>query len=1237
MAKKLTEQQRLRVDEFRARHKTGVLTLVFTDMVDSTAIKRDLGDASGTHLIEHQQDVIREMLAAFGDEGNEIMTAGDSFLITFTRPSDAVRFSLQVQSRLRQDSKFTARPIAVRIGIHMGEVFIDRTREEKGRQDVLGIQVDSASRVMDLGVGGQILMTRSVFDNARAVLRGVEIPELAALSWLNHGFYSAKGVEEPFELCEVGEEGVAPLTPPANSHKAQRFIIPDFEPVIGWHPGLDVEVPTAAGWVLQEKIGEGGFGEVWRAYNKSLREHRVFKFCFRADRVRSLKREVTLFRLLREQIGDHPNIVRINDVYFDEAPYYIVMDHFDAIDLNKWWASYENPVDIPMDTRINIVIQVANALEVAHNAGIIHRDIKPSNILIASDDRSVTNLRVKLTDFGIGQVLPENLPLGITADGLTEVLGRTELSSRTGTRVYMAPEVLVGRDSSAQSDIYSLGVVLYQLVLGDLFHPVTTDWRDRVEDEVIAEDIGKCFAGEPNRRFSHAAELADRLSTIDSRREARKHQIEQQIAADDDARKQSDKEKLVSRHTDYCSTITLAAECVRELRFSEARALLAECPSSERNWEWGRLQYVCNMDRLNLGSHDGGASSSLCFSPDGARLASGGNDGCVRLWDLEAGDLIVELEGHGSRVDALAWEEEGRILASGSADGLVLIWDTENEILTNRLEGHTNLIESLSFHPNGDHLLSDSWDKTVRVWDIHRAREIALWEGRSSVNASYNSSGEGLMLECWDRQAHLWDLDSHQKKTTLQGNFPKLGIYSSAFSTDNDLVATGDQDGTARVWDTLTGEEIALLKGHLGGVPTLSFAHQSRLLLTGSSDRTARIWNVDTEKEIQCLKGHSETVSCVGFSRDGSQIATGSFDQDVKVWDRQTARDHRELAGHTSNVWSVSFSPDGNLLATSSGESVWGETPDVRLDNSARIWEVSSGKEIQRIEGHESNVWCARFSLDGTLLATGSADRTLCIWDVETGRLFRKLEGHEGFVLAVAFSPDGQTLASGGRDSTIRLWDIKKGVQTLVLKRHSGPVGALSYHPDGLLLASGSWDGSARLWDVKAGQEITTLPGHSDSVDAVAWSPDGHLLATGGKDNSIRLWDPDQATQLSLLTGSKASVSSLAFSQDGKRLLSGRGDNSATIWDLESGKELLSLEGHKWFVVDAVFSPDGTMVATASSDTTAILWPTFPWREEDLPGDSVTPLKDRIESYKRQLRKPKQTQTEVHPVRATSV
>ena len=381
----VSSERGVQLEEFQRKHRTGLVTLVFTDLVDSVALRRQLGDQAGASLLQAHRQLVRQIVQRVPD-AEEIETAGDSFLLLFARPSDAVRFALLVQAHVRALARERSVALADRIGIHVGEVVIEEHARGHKPKDLYGSQIDLCARVMGLAEGGQILLTRAVFDSARQALKGEELPGLNELQWLNHGPYLFKGIEESVDVCEVGEIGVGALRAPAGSDKAQRQVSPDAEPVLGWRPAIGQPVPNTQ-WTLEKKLGEGGFGEVWLGRHQVMKERRVFKFCFRAERVRFLKREMTLFRLLKERVGDHPNIVSLREVYFNEPPYYVEMDYVEGKDLKTWSEERGSVERVPLETRLEIVAQAAEGLQAAHDAGVIHRDIKPTNILIQSSSR----------------------------------------------------------------------------------------------------------------------------------------------------------------------------------------------------------------------------------------------------------------------------------------------------------------------------------------------------------------------------------------------------------------------------------------------------------------------------------------------------------------------------------------------------------------------------------------------------------------------------------------------------------------------------------------------------------------------------------------------------------------------------------------------------------------------------------------------------------------------------------
>lgn len=261
--------------------------LLFTDLVDSTGLKQRLGDAEGAEIIARHNDVFRSSLSRF--RGEEKGSAGDGFFALFEVPSDAVRCALAFQQDLANLN--LAEPLQVRIGIHMGEIveLADRDRaSEKGT--LAGLAIDTAARVMGLAQGGQVLLTRHAFDSVRQQVKAA--PDGSAIEWHAHGPYLFKGVDDPVEVCEVGIPGFSPLTPPPGSAKAQRAIAPGDDETLGWRPAVGLTVPERKGWVLEKKVGVGGFGEVWLARHNKTKDVRTFKFCYEADRLRSLKREL---------------------------------------------------------------------------------------------------------------------------------------------------------------------------------------------------------------------------------------------------------------------------------------------------------------------------------------------------------------------------------------------------------------------------------------------------------------------------------------------------------------------------------------------------------------------------------------------------------------------------------------------------------------------------------------------------------------------------------------------------------------------------------------------------------------------------------------------------------------------------------------------------------------------------------------------------------------------------------
>lgn len=491
-------------------------TLLVTDLVGSTALVERLGDARATRLFTRLDAAARALLAAH--HGREIDKT-DGFLLLFERPVEAVAFALAYHAELAQFGKAERVALSARVGIHVGEVFVRGNPAADVQRGAKPLEVDGlakvvAARLMTLAEGGQTLLSRAAFDLTRPAAAEIG-PDGARLAWLAHGTYRFKGIEGPAEVFEVGVPGVAPLRPPAGSAKAQPA--GSGKEVLGWRPAVGQYVPGRPQWRLERKLGAGGSGEAWLARHSGSGEPRVVKFCFGQEQVRALQREVTLCRVLRETLPERPDITRILDWHLDEPPFFLEFEYQGGVTLTEWAQAQGGLEAVPLATRLEVMAQAAEAVAAAHSVGVLHKDIKPSNILVIADEAGP---RVQVTDFGIGALTePARVKaLGITVLGLTQDIA-SSTSSTAGTPLYVAPEILEGKPATLQADVWSLGVLLYQMLVGDFTRVLAPGWEREVEDEVLRADLATFVDGRPERRVASAGEVAQRLRTLPARRE----------------------------------------------------------------------------------------------------------------------------------------------------------------------------------------------------------------------------------------------------------------------------------------------------------------------------------------------------------------------------------------------------------------------------------------------------------------------------------------------------------------------------------------------------------------------------------------------------------------------------------------------------------------------------------------------------------------------------------------------
>ncbi len=705
--------------------------------------------------------------------------------------------------------------------------------------------------------------------------------------------------------------------------------------------------------------------------------------------------------------------------------------------------------------------------------------------------------------------------------------------------------------------------------------------------EYVTEQLVQCVSGEiasqtPERLRTHALLKAQAKDYV---REMQKRLIVEPIAeqlllqfGNSQALEQQLKTMLEQQQQQAPQPNYLAGNLLNLLVHLQCN--LRDCDFSELAVWQADLRQV-NLAGVNFRNADLATSVfaetlssvvSVSFNSDGSLLATGDLDGKICLWRVVGGQQVLTLQGHTGWIWAVTFSPDGKTLASCSHDSLIRLWDVQS--IDFEQSNPANLAQaSDSSHLPGACL------KTLRG-HLSRVWTVAF----SPVSVSLPSGvGQVLASGSDDQTIRLWNAHDGTCLTVLQGHTG--GVTSVRFSPNGQLLASASEDASIRLWSVDRGTPLKTLQGHTRWVRTVAFSPDGQTLASGSDDRTIRLWEVKTGTCRQTLQGHTGWVTSLSFSPNGQTLASGSEDASVRLWNVQDGTCFKLLQGHSSCVWEVAFNPDGHTLASGSA------------DRSARLWDIQGGTSLKTFQGQTSGVRSVSFSPDGSTLASGSYDALVRLWDLQQETGSKALPGHTNWLLAVAFHPNGQTVATGSNDRTVRLWDVRDGTCIRTLQGHMGWVLSVAFAPqrdanslDGHTLASASNDRTVRLWNVRDGTCIRTLHGHTGWVWAIAFSPDGHTLASASNDQTVRLWNVRDGTCIRTLHGHTGWVLSVAFSPDGQTLATGSLDFSIRFWNVQDGTCQATLHDHTSGVWSVAFSPNGRILASGSDDRTIRLW-----------------------------------------------
>ncbi|MGE5360669.1 MAG: protein kinase domain-containing protein [Bacteroidales bacterium] len=883
-------------------------------------------------------------------------------------------------------------------------------------------------------------------------------------------------------------------------------------------------------------LGEGGMGVVYLAEQEEPIERRVaLKLvkpgCDSRDVLRRFDAERQALALM-----DHPGIARVLDAGIGPGgrPYF-VMEYVAGIPITD----YCDRNRLGTAERLELFLPVCAAIQHAHQKGMVHRDLKPSNILVTLQDGRPTP---KVIDFGVAKA---------TSHAVSEHLVSTEIGTLIGTPEYMSPEQAdsTALDVDTTTDIYSLGVVLYELLTGSLpFEPATLRRAGYAEIRRIIREVEP---PRPSARLTSGGMAGD----IAHRRHTSLVALEREMRGDLDCITMKAIEKDRTRR--YPSASEFASDIVRYLK---GDVIGARPPS---------LRYRA---RKFVRRHRAGVAAAAIVV---ASLVVALSVSTIFYIRADQARKNAEEQAYSASISAAAAlisadqpNEARSSLMQASHRGWEwwhLFLKTDTSIATLLARGDFTRFPArtttFTFTLDGSRIFGNT-DTTVQAWDAETFQTLALYRKLGRIVALGPQASTVLAqsdMGSKDYTLKVLETSSGRVLATLGGHTRE--VECAAFSRDGTRIVSGSEDGAIRVWDAGSGKPTALMQGPPGPECVVVFSPDGRWVASGAwgpGSNDVQVWDVESGRLAHLLSGHEGAVTALAFSRDGTRLASGAADRTIRIWAMPLARVTATLRGHEDRILSLAFSPDGQQLASGA------------YDSTVRVWDLASQHEIMRDAGFTLGVLSVGFSPDGSrLLAAGSqrnSDATIRVWDTRALGPWRTF-AHESEVAKVAFSPDGATMAVGMEDGKVVLWDAISGDRLRVLSAHNSRVTALSFHPSQPLIASGSADMTVRVWDTRSGRLLRTFHDHQKRVTAIAFSPAGTELAAAGEDGLVQVCNPVSGASLAHWQGS-APVLALAFDRSAGHLLIGSGDRRripspdarVRVWNWKTGKVLTAKE-----------------------------------------------------------------------------
>ncbi len=899
---------------------------------------------------------------------------------------------------------------------------------------------------------------------------------------------------------------------------------------------------------------------------------------------------------------NHENIGKVLDTGItDQGLPYFVSEYIPGLPITQHCDNYR--MTIPQ--RLELFETVCSAVQHAHFKGIVHCRLKPGAIRVTLQEGKTLP---RIVDFGIAKALADQ--------DLIEKTLHTGQDGPLEIPFYLAPEqaALSGMGIDTRTDVYSLGVILYELLVG----AAPFDERE-LQNQGFMEILRRIQEEVPPAPAARLEALGERADSIARKRGTNFAALKKELQGDLARIIKKALEKEVSRR--YHSVSELIADIQGYLNQEPVKA---HPPSFtygihkyiQRNrfkslsiislivlvlvfFLWNvtaRLKTEAEKKRAFQLRQTSNYNFAAALKDKALVFANKNQWQMARLFAIHSmlyqakaekyfplGDIPLPFEFQNWIIKyslpgfspLLSLSSDGRSLASADKEGNITIWEISSGKVVTHLKGKGKHINSLSFSPDGQYLAA-SEKKRVRIWDIPNKScktGFTVPEGDEKNILAVLFSADGKYLAVSSLEV-VDILDTARETITASLSANGNQFTSHVFSPAGRYLALGLREGAIQLKDMTNFVQGKTLPGNGQPVSALCFSPEGKYLAAGGGS-SVKIWDPAGGEITGNLAGPAESIQSLCFSPDEKYLVSGNIDGTIHIWELTSGKETAALSTGNRAVVKVDFTPDGRYLVSGS------------TDRIIRVWEMFKEKKIPSLQGNSGYGKLVDWSPHSPYLAAAD-DNTVRIWNIGENEIVT-LKGIHNPIEAIRFSPGGKHLATAG-DDQVKLWETASGKQTMTLNQDLKGINSIDFTSTGKYLV-GSGDKAVRIWETASGKVIATFHGDPTAKGPVRFSPAGNYLAEGDSQGIIKLRDLANLEITTTLSGHDGAITSLSISPDGKFLASSAArDKIVKIWEIDSSPRAIDLKGHRSVVQAVSFSPDGKFLASGSISGIIKIW-----------------------------------------------